>query len=326
MKNVIRVLGIIAILAIIGLAVSCSVDPDEQTRITITDIPAGYEGKYAAVIVVESVSVAAADVKYLGAAKVGKPIKGGVAEAIPLFEVDMKNETFGEAAKVKQGYVLLFITEDENYTTSEDDLYQGTSDSAVSLGEGTIEIKASRFQPDITKNAPTAAEEVKDEYEGTYKCTYKLGENDQDEYVDLSTTAFNIYEKTTAGTKDANNFLDFKITKWEFVEDSKLLSGYVKGFKFTGTIDDGKPVTTEAESTANPKVASIYGVKTAPGFVASDLKTTSACMFLLFKADGTFVRTVFVKAADAKDAPATADLITGNEKPTEKVRVYTVQK
>jgi len=321
MKNLVKVLGIIAVIAVIGLGVGCSVDPDEQTRITITDLPEGFEGKYAAVIVTKEDPRVTEDYTVLGAAKTGKVIKSGVAEAIPLFEIDKKAETFGEAAKVKVGYVILMINENENYLKAED-LYTGISDSAITLGEGTFEIKSGRFTPDINKyvTPPTAVEDVKDEYEGTYKTTYKLGVNDQDEYVELSTTAFNIYEKTAAGAKDPANFLDFVISKWEFVDNDKLPAGYAKGFKFTGKINDGKPVTAAAG--ANP--ASIYGGKTAPGFVAGDIKTTEACMFLLFKTNGTFARTVFVKAANAPAFPAAADLITGNEVPPV-VRVYTKQ-
>jgi len=319
MKNLVKVLGIIAVIAVIGLGVGCSVDPDEQTRITITDLPEGFEGKYAAVIVYEDLELT----KILAVAGSAKKIKDGVAEAIPLFEYDAKTEAKGDAAKVKKGVVALVIDEKESMD-SKDPLYVGRTDSPTNLGEGTVSIKASLFVPDITNyasgNEPTASEEVEDKYKGTYKTTYKLGSNDQDEFVELTTSSFNIYEKKN-NAKDPDNFLDFTIETWDFVEAGDLPTGYVEGFKFTGYIRAGKPVTTTPAASI-----SVYGVKTAPGFVQKDIDDkTKACMYLLFKADKTFVRTVFTKQASTPATPIVGNLITGNETPTNLIRVYTKQ-
>ena len=52
MKNMIKLFGIIAIVAIIGLSmVSCDSDPDPGTKVTITGIPSQYNGKFAMLMV-----------------------------------------------------------------------------------------------------------------------------------------------------------------------------------------------------------------------------------------------------------------------------------
>jgi len=298
MKNLVKVLGIIAVCAVIGLAVSCSVDPDEQTRITITDIPEGYEGKYAAVMVVESLAVTSAnDVKYLGAAKVGKVIRGGVAEAIPLFELDMKNEAFGDAAKVKKGYILLFITEDENYLES-DDLYSGKTIGEEALGEGTIEKKASIFTPDITKNAP----KPKANDYGTYSTTYKYStDKNVTETIELSEKKFKVYDDY-AGTTDPD-YLEFQIDKWDSADVPEGYTDYTGAYKFTGKILKQKGY-----------VPSTY---TAPGIAATDVKEDGSgpdfSMYIYFKGETsniTFIRTAFTKVGADENKAIVVDNAT----------------
>jgi len=328
MKNVIRVLGIIAILAIIGLAVSCSVDPDEQTRITITDIPEGFEGKYATVAVVESMSVSVEDVKYLGAAKAGKVIKGGVAEAIPLFELktegkgdDMKM-TFGEAVKVKQGYVLLIITETEQgaFSDEDKDLYTGVTDSAATLGEGTVEIKASRFQPDITKVAPSKPKA--NDY-GTYTTSYVDSGTTYVETVVLSETEFKISDDTDGRTGANADHLYFSITSWEPVDLPTGYTDYTGAYKFTGKITEQK---NYVPSSKTAPAASGFTTTSVGADVKADKTGTTCWMYIYFKGETgsiTFIRSAFSKGATGTGVTAdNKGIVTGGNN---QARVYTKQ-
>jgi len=306
MKNLVKVLGIIAVIAIVGLAVSCDVAPEDQVNITINGIPDGANDLYALIVLGDSGKVAAQG-------NVPTKIKGG---SVSMDMVDPKGEAFG-----KDGAYSIQVSIDtlDAFTAGDERAYHFQIASPKSIKKGSDNIfTADQFVFDIegspywlkgmddvfpasssSSSAPEAQEEINTYiYDGEFKANYKLGTTPTDEFVKFTKTHFKIYE---AGTNA--DYLDFEITKpWEY--DAVPDATYVDGFKFTGYISAGKPVDAAKNA--------IYGTKTAPGFTQADITNkTEACMFIYFKADGSFVRTVFSKTSAA--AP-TKTLIDGDDK------------
>jgi len=324
MKNLVKVLGIIAVIAIVGLAVGCSVDPDDATRIQITDIPEVFEGKYAIVVVLED---SKEDSKWLGATKVGKKITGGVSDANPLFEVDMENETFKDLVIVKKGYVALFIQDSEKLGEDLGDLYKGITVSLVNLGEGTIPIKASEFTPDISKytsssNTPVAEEKVAS-FKGTYKASYKsagtVAADDTIETINLTDVEkFIISDAKSSAPGTVVDKLEFKIESWDYADTpSTYATDYPNAFKFKGRITSS--------------TTGYYGTnsQTGKGIVATDIKAdgsgTECLMYLYFSNTGKVIRTPFSKVGGTENKDVVMYWTATTSYPNPPLRVYTKQ-
>lgn len=302
MKNVVKMLGIIALVAIIGLAVGCSVDPDEQTLITITDLPDGYDGSYAYLGVYENDPQTNGDAAKLLATGRPKIIQAGVVDKIPL--IDDK----GEMAKVKQGYILLVVN--KLIDMSGDDIYSGVTDKAWPLGEGEVSFKANQFTPPM----PPRKVPVSNNF-GTY--TVKLSDADDAniETVVLSEGELYIKDDTNGAGKTPDD-LKFKIITWEEVTPPSAVVGtFPKGYKFSGKIisayDDGSDY-----------IPSTY---TAPGTTMADVKADESgptfYMYIYFSGETgsiTFVRTAFTKKADE-----TPNIVIIHGSSPAKNRVYT---
>jgi len=320
MKNLIKVLGIIAMFAVIGL-VSCEVDEEDQIGITVTGLPATVNGKYAYIRLFKSDGTG----DPLAYPSKSEQISGSKVTASM---VDEKSKNFGKEGN----YVISLWINDAPVTNDNKGsaLRFTTGAGGKSLAKGENVRAATDFAQEVTGKSiadvfpppKTAEETAEDEfnakYLGSYKTTYKLNTGsalvDQDEYIDFaSSKSFKIYEKKN-GAKDPDNYLDFVITKWHPVAAASVPSGYTEGFKFDGYIENGAP-----KNEGTPP--NIYGSKTAPGFNQADITAkTDAWMFIYFKADKTFVRTAFSKAGSDQSAI----IITGNE-PTPVNRVYTKQ-
>jgi len=311
MKNLVKVLGIIAVIAVVGLAVSCEVDPEDQVKISISGIPNGADGLYA------YFALAPGKDKTALAALSDSNNKIANGE-LSTYMVDKDGKPFDKEGNY---FVLVFIHDalitGENI---EDTKYTFYTTSPVKIVKGSNSYMANEFKdadantiadtfPTIAPVTPNvdAEEEIVDYiYDGEFKANYNLNGTMTDEFVTFNKTSFKIYEKNAAGGK--TDYLDFVINK-DWAYDPVPSAVYEVGFKFTGYISAGKPVG-----------ANIYGGKTAPGFTQADITNqTEACMFIYFKKDGSFVRTVF-----SKTSATTPDktLITGNEEPA-KVRNYT---
>ena len=281
---------------------------DEQTLITITGIPAGFEGKYATVIV----SADSSFEKILGQSY-PKIIKNGQAMGIPLYGEKR------EPVIVKQGYIVLAISTDAKF---EDQLYVGITDMVIRLGEGTFEIGASRFMPDITQAAqPNTPHENKPAANyGTYTTQYTSGQQAKNitETIELTETQFLIYDDDVGTTEATRDFIKFKITKWEqaTVPTEATYATYTGAYKFTGKIIGARgyiPASAQA--------------KTAPGFTIDDVKADGtgpdAWMFIYFKTNAdssiTFIRTPFSKEGNVV---VNSDIVT-NANNNSPPRVYT---
>jgi len=298
MKSVVKIVGIIALLAIIGLAVGCSVSPDEQTLITIWGLY-GYDGYFANVTVYDT--DVAATAKNTGVSQFIL-IRNGAASQLPVVGPDLK------PAKLATGAVVLHIN--DSIDGMGDTIYKGQTTRVVMLGEGEVFLTPDMFTPPIPDKKPAATNF------GTYTTEYTGTKYSSDsdttgspgtvkETIVLSETSFKISDDA----RPTEDYLMFSITSWEPSDPPADAVGYTGGYKFTGKITEQKNYVPSA--------------KTAPNFnkatdVKADKSGPDCWMYIYFKGETgsiTFVRTPF-----NKEGSNNKGIVTGNDS---RVRVYT---
>jgi len=293
MKNVIKVLGIIAMFAIIGLG-SCEVDEEEQTTITVIGIPTAFNGKYAYVGVSDDIS--GSNIREFS---LPKQITNGTVSRLSLLNVKDN-----KAATAKNGYIKLQINSQEDLEGAM--LYSGVTSGPKNLGEGDKTVDATEdFYPNIqdaAKKYQADNTNYKDEktYFGTYTTIYKSGLandlRDVTETIKLSETLFTISdnEKVVFKTGTVDDSLEFTIKEWTNIDNPDITykTKYPNAFKFKGKMT--KQVGTSF--VPSPRTAP------SPGFSSADVKADESgpdCwMYVYFDStyDGfTFVRTAFSK-------------------------------
>jgi len=290
MKNKIKMLGIIAIIAIIGLAVGCGpADPEDQIQIEITDFPSGANNYYAYILIGDTTAGTTS-----AQADSSSKIEGGKVNCLMIDE----KGAFG-----KKGNYNIAIYIDKDSTT----VMQASSGQAefffytpskVAVEKGANSFPASSLKSldgkvvsDFFSNDSSPA---KSNY-GTYSVTYK---NDSGvnitETVTLDVDKFNISDSTggkTPGAADADK-LNFKIESWDELTTG-IPTGYTGGYKFTGRI-----------LSQQGYIPSTYTAPTSSGFsttnLASDVKTDgtgTVCWMYIYFTGGTgeitFIRTAF---------------------------------
>jgi len=267
-----KVFGIIAILAMIGVFVGCSVDPDEQTVIKITGIPSGFNNYFAFAGVTDQ-----------GISSLPTKITGGEV-SVRLLDADTLDPVIA-----KNGRVSLVITTKQDLSGS--NIYSGTTGSPVTLGKGEFSVAASEFFPDISDYEPSGTDmgEIPDsDFFGTYKATY--GASNITETIIFSTTSFKISDDTGTGS----DHLYFTIQYWdEATTPSSYSTEYPKALYFKGVITEASPINAATNTT--PK--NLYGNQTGPNLDASDIGTTVVKMFIYYNDSGSkvkFIRTAFV--------------------------------
>jgi len=128
-------------------------------------------------------------------------------------------------------------------------------------------------------------------YYQKFDCTYDKTKNIT-EALNISKKLIkftdNEQSKTTAGAAD--DFIDFTVSKWEFLPSTSLptFTGYTgngatsktysKGIKVTGKITDAQP--PKATDTAD--TTQVYGTNTCPGIKKSDIGVTEVYIYLYF--------------------------------------------
>ena len=285
MKNLIKVLGIIAMFAVIGLG-SCEVDEEEQTSITVTGIPAAFNGKYAYVGVSDSI-----DGKNIREVSLPKQIANGTVSQLPLLNVKDN-----KAATAKNGYIVLGIDSQEDLKGTT--LYGGVTRGVKILGEGNKSVDATEdFSPSIgdaakkyiddNKTPEQKAKEKVATFLGKYSVTYKESAEATAktiiEKVDLSTDIKFYIEDDSAGTGADKDYLDFTITKWnESTTPDDYKAAYPNAFKFEGKI------VTQKGFCGNDS-------QTGKGITKDEAPGLECTMYLYFASDGKFVRTPFTK-------------------------------
>jgi len=286
MKNIKRVLGIIAILAVVGVMVGCATeaDPDDQIGITVTDIPAGANGFYTAMYL--SNDNKGEDVVAITSAIRGI-VNGRSTNRMVYPEGAKKTGAFDVEGNY---YVALVIFEGE--TTNSTSLYAGITTDKVKITKGGNEVASSEFRPLISgvtwPEKTTEPEEPEPqpppEFWGTYTATAY-----DTRYIETVVFTENSFRVSDNENPTDNDYLAFTIEKWEAVAvPTAYLPFAMKGYKFTGYITAGQPVDTN-----------IYGGGTAPGFTQADITNQTECHMYIFTngsgANYRFYRTTFSK-------------------------------
>jgi hypothetical protein len=290
MKNAIKVVGIIAMLAVIGLISSCEVDPEDQVMITITGIPAAFNDSYAMVLLCNS-----QDGGDAVAGSFYKRITGGQVSNVEMLDAKDTKKAFGKNGNY---HVALDINSAQNGEGS--DLYTGITTSKKSVVKGENTYNTELFYPDIIDYA--GAPSLNNF--GIYTTTY----SGITETIELSATSFYIKDDSN-GAGNTPDDLTFTITSWEeATPPAAIAATYPKAYKFGGKI-------TAASSDGDDYIPS---PKTAPGFADSDINVTTCYMYIYFNGETgsiTFVRTAFTKSATV-----VPDVVTGSDSAN---RVYT---
>lgn len=292
MKNLIKVLGIIAMLAVIGL-VSCEVDEEEQVKITVTGIPEAANGKYAYIRLFQS-DGQGEPVAY---PEKNDQISGGKVTANMLSD-DGKN--FGKEGKYvislyihdapitndNVGSVKKFRTGGGKDITKGENIRAATDFAQETTGLSMTDVFASSKTPE------EIAEEKVASFKGTYKAEYKATStataDDTIETIDLTDVKkFKISDAKVSAPTTVVDSLEFQIGSWaESTTPPDYAANYPNAFKFTGKI---------LSSTSG-----YYGTnsQTGKGIVQADINTTTCWMYIYISSDGKkMIRTPFSKDA-----------------------------
>jgi len=291
MKNFVKMLGIIVLVAIIGSFSGCGpADPDKQTLITIEDL-SGFDGKFANVTVYDS--DIKANAKVTGVSQF-LAISGSVVKELPLS--DDKG-----AVTLDKGAVVLVIN--DNIEGTGERIYKGQTTRVISLGEGEVKLLREWFTPPIPV---IKTEKPSADHFATYKTTYKNSHGSSiEETIILAEDELKI--------SDSGDNLTFKIKKWETAAVPDDQPAYAGAYKFTGKITVGSS-------------GYIGSSQTSPGFTSSDVNASEngpdCWMYIYFRTDSE--GTAFIRTAFSKEGNVNTGIITGSA-PANKVRVYTKQ-
>jgi hypothetical protein len=149
MRNIIKLLGIIALVAVIGLSMAgCELEPEESEKaVVVTSISSTYNGKYGYVALVDS--IASADIVAISLpVKVSSgSFKGELYDAKKSTGTSYKKFT-GEGSY----YVMLIISNDSG---GQDDVFDGITSSKVSIKDGTTSMTFTQFASNSPPVGPT---------------------------------------------------------------------------------------------------------------------------------------------------------------------------
>jgi hypothetical protein len=296
MKNLMKVVGIIAMAAVIGLVFSCDqeVDPDDQVVITINEIPAEYDGRHAMVALLEDNTNSDA----ITALSYSKTIRNGQVTGLEMMDTDGK--AFGKEATY---YVCLMITTQKNGEGIK--LYVGITGSKKKVVKGNITYGAVKdtFREDIEENVPPIPALS---FLGTY--TASSGTNITETILFSDEKSFRISDNSKTAGQD-QDFLTFTIDEWAKASvPSTYTATYKTGYKFSGKITGGSGY--------------IPSDNTAPGFQTSDVNSTKCHMYIYCTGTAaagnyTFIRTAFSKETGTDSTTAIST--------SSQIRVYTKQ-
>jgi len=170
-------------------------EPEEQTLITITNIPAAYNGKYATVAILETMDTVIAF-------NPPKRIANGKVE-----NCEMQGQGGTLFGKNGAYYVYLLITEQPDVNST--DIYAGITASKKAVVKGSNIFSAYDLVPDITKVSSVAPDKPATNDFGTYTTKYLLGQPAKNitETIELSEGKFLIYDDEDGTTVDTRSFL-----------------------------------------------------------------------------------------------------------------------
>jgi hypothetical protein len=314
-----KVFGIIAMIAVIGLVFSCGggdeASPDDQIKVTVDNLPDVANDKYA---VLALLSGTVTDPKVAAQALTTRKIVGNKVTSAMFYPEGHKDA--GKAFAEKGNYRVLLVIYPDEFMVQEE-MYTGRTTTADPAEKGaTVKCGGDEFSPNLgdALAAYTPPAEPPKTFFGIYTgqgITAKITET-----INFTKTSFDIEDDEFPDDKD---FLKFTITEWNTAEvPTKYAKDYNVAYKFTGKITDAKPKNTTG-------AGYLYGSKTAPGFKQEDIDNETSChMFIYAKVSGTsftFIRTTFTKDDNTTNA-SEKDAITSGTGTAGDLRVYTLKK
>lgn len=314
MKNIGKFLGIIAAVAVIGLAVGCGEpDPEDRIEISITGLPTTANDGFFAVLSLENASGAsvARSTRDVAVKISGSTAKGEMAE--------FKNGSWINFADADSYIIGLEVYDNETDLTDGHRVYRGKTRSNQAVVKGSNAYSADLFSPSIDAGAFQSSKPPAANNFGTYTgAGYTTGVT---ETIVLAQNAFQVSDNSkAAGT--VQDSLNFRIDRWEEIPTASLPAdatsgGYTGGYKFTGKMT----ATTTGY---------IPSTQTAPNFTADDVKADGSgpdCwMSIYFKGETgsiTFIRTPFSKAGSVNEGLVRSNPVAPANVGA--VRVYTKQ-
>jgi len=297
MKNIIKIVGIIAILAVIGFMTGCQTEteasPADQVIISISGLPDGLNGKCININLWKETSDS--DPVATSFQPLTKVVNGRVSSNMVWW--GKNDKAFGDEGSY---IVALGVYEDEYGATKTNNQTYRAGSPKKTIIKGTNPLTVGDFSPSLEDDFPTIStppEGTPDaEFWGTY--TSPAYTSPYIETVVFSETSFRVSDNENT----PEDFLAFTITKWEsFSVPTEYEDIAMKGYKFTGFITAGQPVNTN-----------IYGSQTAPGFTQADITNKTTCHMYIFTngsgANYRFYRTTFSKetGTDSKAIVKTA--------------------
>jgi len=333
MKNVLKTLGIIALLAVVGMLFSCGGEEDpnaEPVYVTFTGLDSytgailnngmvgnttsntSFEDKYAKIYFY---SKAGGKSEEATSGKTPIKIVNGKLERVSM--VNSSGKQVGIAPDSDSPlfvWVKISSGKTDSITASKADKFKGKENLVFDfqIGNGSWPIKAGDnfFTLSGVQNTPGAIT-PEDDFFGTYTAAgYTSGVT---ETVVFTVDGFKISDNENSPA----DYLDFTIQKWdEATVPNTYNATYPLGYKFSGIITAGQPVESNA----------IYGSETASGFNQSDITNQTSChMYIYYSANATtgaitFIRTKFVKDSDTENTTAVSGTGAGG------LRVFTKSK
>jgi len=310
MKNIGKIVGIIAILAVIGLMTGCELeaDPDDQISITVSGLPSGANNLFTKMYL--STDGINQDVAVTSGARI---VANGSSTNKMVFPEGHKNAglAFGEEGDYK---VILRVYDTENPSSTTTPKYGGYTLDKIKFSKGGNTVVAAKFSPTITNETfpstttPPPAEPSQD-FWGTF--TGPAYADNYIETIELTKTTFRVSDNEKTGANQ--EFLEFTIQNWASVDVPREYENIaMKGYKFTGIITNGKPISPTG-TTQDP---AIYGTGTAPGFTQADINTTVCHMYIFTNGSGgnySLYRSVFSKETGT-DSKAIVKTKTGDNR------------
>jgi len=313
MKNMRRILGVIATVAVIGLVAGCltEADPEDQVIISFTGFPSKANNNYFVRMYLSEEKVSNVKILANGGEKAERIRSNTGTNAMLIVDGSDKGKAFGKAGSY---YVNLSIFSGSDDITGTPVFSDWTTNKlAIGKGRNSFELLDIQVGFGDVVDYFDFVDAPDDDFFGTYT---GAGFGTATETISFTNETFRISDNSGDGGKE--NFLAFTIQKWDNAEvPAEFKTAYPIGYKFTGIITDGFQINNT--STAG----FIYGDQTAPGFTQSDITNKTLChMYIYTNGTGssfTFVRSVFSKegGTDKKDVVKTSTAATGT------ARVYT---
>jgi len=289
MKNMRRILGVIAMVAVIGLVAGCltEADPEDQVIISFTEFPTKANAFFIRLVLTDELTT---NEKILatGGDTAARIRNNTGTNAMLINDGGDAGKAFGKAGSY---YVHMYIYETAAITG--DVVYYGHTKSKLPIGKGQntfpLSADARIGLYDEIEELFALVEAPDENFFGIYTgAGYGDGVIETINFTDVAT--FRISD--SSGTGGQQNYLAFTIQKWDSAEvPAEYRTAYPIGYKFTGIITGGFQINN------NTTGSFIYGSQTAPNFSQTDIDNKTPChMYIVTTTSSSGVLRVYSKS------------------------------